>query len=125
MALDDPGLVVDLLEPVQRQAQLLDGVEAADPQQVLLEGPNEALDTAVALGLAHESRRARDAEEGERALVVVGDELAAVVVASFRPPAMPPAKPPKVVRTPWRSASSASKRVARRAAWMPTHSVEQ
>jgi hypothetical protein len=32
-------------------------------------------------GLAHEGRRAFDAEEGELPLVVVGDELAAVVVA--------------------------------------------
>src|ERR671910_930762 len=116
MALDDPGLVVDLLEPVQRHAQLLDGVEAADPQQVLLKGPDEALDTAVALGLAHESRRALDAEEGELALVVVGDELIAVVVAELQAASVPPAKPPKAVRTPWRSGSSASKRVARRAA---------
>ena len=42
-----------------------------------------------------------------------------------RPRAMPCAKPPKWRRTPWRSGSSASKRVARRAAWMPTHSAEQ
>src|SRR5688572_26574027 len=91
VALDDPGLVVDLLEPVQRHAQLLDGVEAADPQQVLLEGPDEALDTAVALGLAHESRRARDAEEGELALVVVGDELTSVVVAELQAVAWNPA----------------------------------
>src|SRR5918996_1099539 len=83
MALDDPGLVVDLLEPVQRHAQLLDGVKAADPQEVLLEGPDEALDTAVAFGLAHEGRRALDAEEGQLALVVVGDELTAVVVAEL------------------------------------------
>jgi hypothetical protein len=36
MALDDPGLVVGALELQQRQAQLLDGGEAADPQQVSL-----------------------------------------------------------------------------------------
>ena len=72
-----------------------------------------------------ESRRALDAEEGELALVVVGDELTAVVVAELQAASGAPAKPPKAVRTPWRSGSSASKRVARRAAWMPTHSVEQ
>src|SRR5918994_4908083 len=81
VALDDPGLVVAPLELQQGQAQLLDGLEAMQPQQVLLQRADEALDAAVALGLAHESRRARDAEEGELALVVVGDELAAVVVA--------------------------------------------
>jgi hypothetical protein len=35
VALDDPDLVVGLLELVQGQAQLLDGVEAAYPQQVV------------------------------------------------------------------------------------------
>jgi hypothetical protein len=78
VALDDPGAVVGLLEGVERLAQLLDGVEAADPEKVLLESPDEALDTAVALGLAHEGGRARDVEEGKLALEVVGDELASV-----------------------------------------------
>jgi hypothetical protein len=40
----------------------------------------EALGTAVALGLADEGGRGLDAEEGQLALEVVGDELAAVVV---------------------------------------------
>ncbi len=35
------------------------------------------------------------------------------------------AKPPKQHRTPWRMGSSASKRVERRAAWMPTQSALQ
>ena len=35
------------------------------------------------------------------------------------------AKAPKWRPTPWRSGSRASKRVARRAAWMPTHPAEQ
>src|SRR5829696_5399234 len=35
------------------------------------------------------------------------------------------AKAPKWRRTPWRIGSIASKRVAGRAAWMPTHSAEQ
>jgi hypothetical protein len=49
MALDDPGPVVGVLERVERLAQLLDGGEAADPQQVLLQRPDEALDGAVLL----------------------------------------------------------------------------
>ena len=69
MALDDPGPVVGFLERVKGQAQLLDGLKAPHPEKVLLQGPDEPFDTAVALGLAHESRRARDAEEGELALV--------------------------------------------------------
>jgi len=42
------------------------------------------VDAAVALGLAHEGGRACDAEEGELALEVVGDELAAVIVAQLQ-----------------------------------------
>ncbi len=57
LALDDPGLVVGLPEPLECQAQLFDGVEAADPQEVLLQHPDEALGAAVALGLADEGRR--------------------------------------------------------------------
>jgi hypothetical protein len=38
--LDDPGPVVGLLEGEECQAQFLDGVEATDPQQVLLEHPD-------------------------------------------------------------------------------------
>ena len=74
---------------MQGQAQLLDGVEAADPEQVLPQRADEALDAAVALGLAHEGGRAFDPEEGELPLVVIGDDLAAMIVRSFRPPAMP------------------------------------
>src|SRR3954453_21613106 len=79
--LDDPGLVVGLPEGEECQAQLLDGVEAADPQQVLLQHPNEALGAAVALRLADEGRRALDAEEADLGLEVVADVLTAVVVA--------------------------------------------
>ena len=54
------------------------------PQRHSLEGPDEALDAAVALGLAHEGGRAFDPEEGELPLVVIGDELAAVIVAQLQ-----------------------------------------
>jgi hypothetical protein len=79
--LDDPGLVVGLLEGEQRQAQFLDGVEAADPQQVLLQHSDEALGTAVPFRLADEGGRALDAEEADLGLEVVADVLTAVVVA--------------------------------------------
>ena len=78
VALEDPGPVVGVLEGVERLAQLLDGLEAADPEQVLLERADEALGAAVAFGLAHERRRRGDAEEGQFALEVVGDELTSV-----------------------------------------------
>ena len=50
MALDDPGPVVGVLERVEGQAQVLDGLEAADPEQVLLQCPDEAFDAAIASG---------------------------------------------------------------------------
>src|SRR5918912_846090 len=47
--LDEPGRVVGLAELEQRHAQVLDGVEGPHPEQVLLEGADEALGAAVAL----------------------------------------------------------------------------
>src|SRR4051812_10971568 len=85
MPLDDPGLVVGLPEPLQCQPQLLDRLEAPQPQQVLLERADEPLGAAVALGLAHEGRRALHAEEADLPLEVVADVLAAVVVAEPQP----------------------------------------
>src|SRR3954451_25440949 len=78
--LDDPGPVVGFLEGLERQAQLLDGREAPHPEQVLLQGADEALRAAVALGLAHEGRRALDAEEADLTLEVVADVLTPVVM---------------------------------------------
>src|SRR4051812_42504263 len=79
--LDDPALVVGSLERDERQAELLDGLEAAHPEQVLLQGPDEPLGAAVALRLAHERRRALDAEEADLGLEVVAHVLAPVVGA--------------------------------------------
>src|SRR3954452_20012075 len=79
--LDDPGLVVNLPELLERQAQLLDGGEGPDPEQVLLQRPDEPLGAAVALRLAHEGRRALDAGEADLGLEVVAHVLAPVVVA--------------------------------------------
>ena len=81
VALEDPAPVVLVLEGVEGAAEVLDGVEAPEPEQVLLQDADEALDAAVALGLADERGRAFEAEEVELALEVVGDELAAVIVA--------------------------------------------
>ena len=64
---DQPMGVVAVGELEQCQAQVLDSLEALDPQQVLLEGADEALGDAVAFGLAHEGRRGLDAEEGDLA----------------------------------------------------------
>src|SRR3982751_1009076 len=72
--------VVDLPKDQQRLAQLFDGVKGAQPQEVLLQGSNEAFGAAVALGGSHEGRRALDAEEGKLLLEGVGQVLAPVIV---------------------------------------------
>ena len=43
VALDQPVLVVGRLELEQRQAEFLDGLEGPNPEQVLLQRPDEAL----------------------------------------------------------------------------------
>src|SRR3954466_2063505 len=80
MPLDEPGRVVELPKNEQRLTELLDGVEGAHPEQVLLQGPNEALRTAVPLGRPDEGGRSRDAQEGELLLEGVGHVLAPVIV---------------------------------------------
>ena len=81
MAADHPLVVVSVFEGHQSQAQLLDGIEGFDPQEILFEGADETLGDAVALWLAYESRRTSDTQKAEFFLVGVGNELAAVIVA--------------------------------------------
>src|SRR4028119_55133 len=80
MSLDQPRRVVGPAEGEQRRAQLLDGVEGPHPQQVLLQGPDEALGAAVPFRGANERRGARDPEEAKFFLEVVGHVLASVVM---------------------------------------------
>lgn len=49
MALNQPVAVESRLEVQQRLAQLLDGIKALYPEQLLLEGADEPLRDAVAL----------------------------------------------------------------------------
>src|SRR3954470_3862965 len=77
---DEPGRVVDLAKDEQRLTQLLDGVEGAHPEEVLLQGPDEALGAAVPLRRPHEGRRTLDAEEGKLLLEGVGHVLAPMIV---------------------------------------------
>src|SRR4051794_21818913 len=84
MPLDDPALVIGPLKREQRHTQLLDGVEAADPEQILLQHANKPLGAAVALRFAHKGRRALDAEEAELGLEVVADVLASMIVAELQ-----------------------------------------
>ena len=56
MALEDPAPVVGVLEGMEGAAAVFDGVEAPDPQQVLLQDADEALGAPLALGLADEGQ---------------------------------------------------------------------
>jgi hypothetical protein len=125
MALDDPGPVVGVLEDEEREAELLDGVEAAHPEQVLLERADEALDAAVASGSRTKAGELAMPRKASSRWSSSATNWLPWSWRSLRPPATPSPKAPQQARTAWRSGSSASKRVARRAAWMPTHSVEQ
>src|SRR5918993_5811321 len=78
--LDQPGRVVGFAELEQGLPQLLDGVEAPHPEQVFLEGADEAPGASVPLGGAHEGGRALDAEEAQLLPEGVGHVLRAVVV---------------------------------------------
>src|SRR3954447_12635812 len=80
MPFDEPGRVVDIPKDEQRLTELLDGVEGAHPEQVLLQGADEALGAAVPLGSPHKGRRALDAKEGQLLLEGVGHILAPVIV---------------------------------------------
>ena len=68
-------------EVPQSASQPLDGVESVPPEEVLLEGADEALGDAVALRLADEGGRALDAEEADLRLEVASQIARAVVVA--------------------------------------------
>lgn len=57
------------------------GGEGLDPEELLLEGTDEPLGTAVAFRLPHEGRASVDAQEAQLALVGVAQELAATIVA--------------------------------------------
>ena len=56
VALGQPVFVVSPPEVDQREAELLDGPERPDPEQVLLERADELLGTAVALRSPDEGR---------------------------------------------------------------------
>src|SRR5215212_9786409 len=80
MPFDEPGRVVALPKDEQRLPKLLDGVEGAHPEQVLLQGPNEALSAAISFRRPHEGGRTLNAQEGELPLEGVGQVLAPVIV---------------------------------------------
>src|SRR5215207_9512474 len=95
MPFDEPGCVVALPKDEQRLTKLLDGVEGAHPQEVLLERADEALRTAISLGGPHEGRRACDAQKGEFLLESVGHVLRSMIVARREPTRDPRGKAAK------------------------------
>src|SRR3954466_11523282 len=107
MPFDEPGRVVDLSKDEQRLTELLNGVEGAHPEQVLLQRADEALGAAVPLRRPHEGRRTLGAEEGTLLLAGVGKFLAPVIVPRGEPApyplrkaaeAAPPALPDRLER---------------------------
>ncbi len=81
---NNPVVVEAAGEVAECVVELLDGPESVEPEQLLLQGPDESLDASVALRLADEGRARLDAEGLELVLEGVRDELAAMVVAEFR-----------------------------------------
>src|SRR4029453_7732262 len=82
---DEPACIVDLPKGQQRLTELLDGVEGSHPQEVLLQGPNEALGAAISLGGPHEGGRALDVQEGKLLLEGVGHVLTAMIMPDREP----------------------------------------
>ena len=78
--LNQPVLVVENAKFFQCPNQFRYRLEVPDPQQLLLERPEEAFDTAVAFRLANKRRRRLDSQEGEFVLEVVAHELRTVIV---------------------------------------------
>ena len=117
---EDPGLIVGSPELEQRETQVLEGAEVADPEQLFLEGPHEALGDAVALGFAYVARAGFDAEKVELDLEGARHVLRGVVVAQRKSGHDVLLDLPKGVRTPLWIGSSVSMRLRQEAAWMPT-----
>ena len=67
MALDEPGAVVAVDEAGDGLAELLDGVVQLDPQALVFEGADPALDSAIGLRLTQERRAVGDPEPGQGA----------------------------------------------------------
>jgi hypothetical protein len=79
VALDEPLLVVAILEGEERQAQGFDGIEALDPEELFFERADEPFGAPVALGLADEGGTAGDPEEAQLGLEEAAQELAVMI----------------------------------------------
>src|ERR1700733_15640745 len=79
-AFDEPLVVVGLDEGGNGLAEVVDIVTEPSPQALLLQGADEALGHAVALGLSDEGGIVLDAQPVEGALEVMGSVLTPPVV---------------------------------------------
>src|SRR6516162_5859773 len=80
---DEPSFVVASGELDECGSQLFDGVEGPHPQQVLLQGSDEALCDAVALGLSHEGGRSLDPQAFDFILEIDGHVVGAMIVTQL------------------------------------------
>ena len=85
VALENPMMVVQVLELKQRPPQFLYGGERAHPQEILLQDADEPLTVAISLGRPHEAGRTGHAQVGDLPLKVIGQIGGAVVVTNFKP----------------------------------------
>src|ERR1700756_5371043 len=85
MPRDEPSFIVALGECDELGAQFLDGFERPHPEQVLLQGSDEALGDAIALEFAHEGRRSLDAQTFDLVLEIVGHVIGAMIVTQREP----------------------------------------
>jgi hypothetical protein len=85
MPRDQPSLIVAPGECDKLGAQFLDGFERPHPEQVLLQGSDEALGDAIALGFAHEGRRSFDAQTLDLVLEIAGHVIGAMIVTQLEP----------------------------------------
>ena len=53
---DDPVVVEAMCEVAERLVELFDDAETAQPARLLLRGPDESIDAAVAFGLPYDGR---------------------------------------------------------------------
>ena len=85
MPLDAPVVVVALFESGEGALQVVETVEALEPEKLLLEGADEPLRHTIGLGLADKGKARRPAEEGDPVLDVVGRAKASWSALQPRP----------------------------------------
>jgi hypothetical protein len=113
---DDPSFIVAPGECDELGAQVPRLFERPQPKQVFLHGSDEALGGAVALGFAHEGRRSFDAQTFDLVPEIDGQVIGAMIVTQLEPTRRARRDGAEAPMHPWRIGSSASKRLAERAA---------